>query len=37
MVRVVGSYDIPGNELGDANPKVLVRIVQHIDAYLSVN
>jgi len=37
MVRVVGSYDIPSNELGDANPKVLVRIVQHIDAYLSVN
>ena len=37
MVRVVGSYDIPGNELGDANPKVLVRIVQHIDAQVSVN
>ncbi len=36
MLRIVGSYDIPNNALGDANPKVLVRLVQHIDAIASI-
>ena len=32
MVRVLDSYGEPGNAFGDANPKVEVRIVQHVDA-----
>lgn len=32
MVRVLDVYGEPGNAFGDANPKVEVRIVQHVDA-----
>ena len=32
MVRVLDSYGEPGNAFSDANPKVEIRIVQHVDA-----
>jgi len=35
-LRIIGNYDIPGNSLGDANAKVLVRLVQHIDTIASI-
>jgi hypothetical protein len=35
MVRVLDIYGEPGNNFSDANPKVEVRIVQHVDADVS--
>lgn len=35
MVRVLDIYGEPGNSFSDANPKVEVRIVQHVDADVS--
>jgi hypothetical protein len=35
MVRILDIYDEPGNAFSDANPKVEVRIVQHVDADVS--
>ena len=35
MLQVIGISNIPDNAFGDANPKVEVRIVQHVDAYTS--
>jgi|TARA_R110000824_G_scaffold272473_2_gene461010 hypothetical protein len=37
MVRVLDIYAEPGNDFGDANPKVEVRIVQHVDADVSTH
>lgn len=35
-VRIVGLWDVPGNEWGDANTKVLVRLPAHIDVFASI-
>lgn len=37
MVRVLDIWTEPGNAFGDANPKVEVRIVQHVDADTSTH
>ena len=35
MLRIVGLYDIPGNEITSAFPIVEVRLNQHVDSFVS--
>ena len=35
LLQVIGLNNVPDNAFGDANPKVEVRIVQHVDSYTS--
>jgi hypothetical protein len=35
MLQVIGLSNVPDNAFGDANPKVEVRLVQHVDSYTS--
>jgi hypothetical protein len=35
-LRIVGLYQVPSNAFGDANPRVLVRISNHLDLSVSV-
>ena len=35
MLQVIGLSHVPDNAFGDANPKVEVRLVQHVDSYTS--
>ena len=35
MLQVIGLSNVPDNAFGDANPRVEVRLVQHVDSYTS--
>ena len=36
-VRIVGLWEVPGNEWGDANPRVLARLSNHLDYSVSID
>ena len=36
-VRIVGLWEVPGNEWGDANPRVLARLSDHLDYSVSID
>ena len=35
MLQVIGLSNVPDNAFGDVNPRVEVRLVQHVDSYTS--